>query len=101
MQAAAFRTSLPRAGMFGGSRVAVVPQRLQLLAPTIPRRGAVQVVAAEGAAEQNKKRTPQPEKRAELALVRRGRNRSRKSAIATRTKKVGARSRVRVGLHLG
>lgn len=87
MQAAAFKTSLPRAGVFGGSRVAVGPQRAQLLAPTISRRGTVQVVAAE---EQKKKRTPQPEKRAELALERRSRNRSRKSAIATRTKKVCA-----------
>jgi hypothetical protein len=87
MQAAAFKTSLPRAGVFGGSRVAVGPQRAQLLAPTISRRGTVQVVAAE---EQKKKRTPQPEKRAELALEQRSRNRSRKSAIATRTKKVCA-----------
>jgi ribosomal protein S20 len=87
MQAAAFRTSLPRAGAFSGSRVAVAPQRAALLAPTINRRGTVQVVAAE---EQKKKRTPQPEKRAALALDRRSRNRSRKSAIATRTKKVCA-----------
>jgi hypothetical protein len=87
MQAAAFRTSLPRAGAFSGSRVAVAPQRAALLAPTISRRGTVQVVAAE---EQNKKRTPQSEKRAALALDRRSRNRSRKSAIATRTKKVCA-----------
>lgn len=65
--------------------MSVGPQRAQLLAPTISRRGTVQVVAAE---EQKKKRTPQPEKRAELALERRSRNRSRKSAIATRTKKV-------------
>lgn len=67
--------------------MAVGPQRAQLLAPTISRRGTVQVVAAE---EQKKKRTPQPEKRAELALERRSRNRSRKSAIATRTRKVCA-----------
>lgn len=87
MQASAFRTCTYRAGVFTGSRVAVAPQRAQLLAPTISRRGAVQVVAAE-ATEQNKKRTPQPEKRAQIALDRRSRNRSRKSAIATRTKKV-------------
>jgi hypothetical protein len=89
MQAAAFRTCTSRAGVLTGSRVAVAPQRAQLLAPTISRRGAVQVVAAE-ATEQNKKRTPQPEKRAQIALDRRSRNRSRKSAIATRTKKVRA-----------
>jgi hypothetical protein len=95
-QPAARMQAAMRAGMFGGavsssSRVALAPQRAQLLAPTISRRGAVQVVAAEPAAkgEQKKKRTPQSEKRAELALDRRSRNRSRKSAIATRTKKVG------------
>jgi hypothetical protein len=89
MQAAAFRTCTSRAGVFSGSRVAVAPQRAQLLAPTNSRRGAVQVVAAE-ATEQNKKRTPQSQKRAQIALERRSRNRSRKSAIATRTKKVRA-----------
>jgi hypothetical protein len=81
---------MPRSGVFGGAgRLACAPQRVQLVAPGIVnRRGAVQVVAAEAAA-QDKKRTPQPEKRAELSMVRRSRNRSRKSAIATRTKKVG------------
>lgn len=91
MQAAFSRTCVSsRAGVFGGSissRVApVAPQRAQL-APTLSRRGAVQVVAAEGEG-QKKKRTPQPEKRAQLSKDRRSRNRSRKSAIATRTKKV-------------
>lgn len=85
MQAAAFRTSLPRAGVFSGSRVAVAPQRA---AVCFTRRSAVQVMAA--GEDQKKKRTPQPEKRASLALERRSRNRSRKSAIATRTKKVCA-----------
>jgi hypothetical protein len=87
MQSAMFSSCIPRAGVFSGSRVAVAPQRAQLLAPAMNRRGAVQVFAAE---EQKKKRTPQPEKRAQLALERRSRNRSRKSAIATRTKKVCA-----------
>ncbi|KIZ06524.1 30S ribosomal protein S20 [Monoraphidium neglectum] len=49
------------------------------------RRSAVQVVAAEA---QNKKRTPQPVKRAQLAEERRMSNKGRKSAIATRIKKV-------------
>eukprot|EP00775_Hariotina_reticulata_P009225 gene9225-9390_t len=75
---------MPRLGAFSGSRVAA-PQRVAVQAPVQLRRGAVQVVAAE---QQNKKRTPQPVKRAELAEDRRARNRSRKSAIATRMKKV-------------
>lgn len=50
-----------------------------------PSRRSLHVVAAEA---QTKKRTPQPVKRAELAEERRMRNKSQKSAIATRIKKV-------------
>jgi hypothetical protein len=70
-------------GVFSGSRV-VAPQRAVLLAPAMPRRAAVQVMAA----EQNKKRTDSAVKRAELAEDRRSKNKSRKSAIATYMKKV-------------
>ncbi|WIA28893.1 hypothetical protein OEZ86_011417 [Tetradesmus obliquus] len=70
-------------GVFSGSRV-VAPQRAVLLAPAMPRRAAVQVMAA----EQNKKRTDSAVKRADLAEDRRMRNKSRKSAIATYMKKV-------------
>lgn len=80
---AALFTSMPRLGAFSGSRVAA-PQRVAVQAPVL-RRGAVQVFAAD---DQKKKRTPQPVKRAELSEDRRARNRSRKSAIATRMKKV-------------
>jgi hypothetical protein len=76
---------MSRMGVFSGSRV-VAPQRAVLLAPAMPRRAAVQVMAA--AAEQNKKRTDSAVKRAELAEDRRMRNKSRKSAIATYMKKV-------------
>jgi hypothetical protein len=74
---------MSRMGVFSGSRV-VAPQRAVLLAPAMPRRAAVQVMAA----EQNKKRTDSAVKRAELADDRRMRNKSRKSAIATYMKKV-------------
>lgn len=74
---------MPRMGVFSGSRV-MAPQRAVLLAPAMPRRGAVQVVAA----EQKKKRTDSAVKRAQLAEERRMRNKSRKSAIATYMKKV-------------
>eukprot|EP00879_Flechtneria_rotunda_P003407 GHRR01003635.1.p1 GENE.GHRR01003635.1~~GHRR01003635.1.p1 ORF type:complete len:175 (+),score=56.35 GHRR01003635.1:208-732(+) len=80
---AAICCSMPRMGVFSGSR-AMGPQRA-VLAPAVSRRGTVQVVAAE---QQKKKRTPQPVKRAEIAEERRMRNRSRKSAIATYMKKV-------------
>lgn len=65
-------------------------QQLVLGAPIAApaRRGAMVIVAAEGGAAAKKKRTPQPVKRAQLAEERRMLNRSRKSTIATRTKKV-------------
>lgn len=81
-------------GVFSGARVAA-PQRSSLLAPVLQRRGAVQVVAAE---QQKKKRTPQPVKRAQLSEERRMRNKPRKSAIATRMKKVIAAA---TALHSG
>lgn len=75
---------MPRMGAFSGNRV-VAPQRAVLMAPAVERRGAVQVVAAE---QQKKKRTDSAVKRAQLAEERHMRNKSRKSAIATYTKKV-------------
>ena len=81
---ASMLSSMPRMGVFSGSRV-MAPQRAVLMAPAVPRRGAVQVVAAE---QQKKKRTDSAVKRAQLAEDRRMRNRSRKSAIATYMKKV-------------
>lgn len=50
-------------------------------------RGALVVVAAEGKKD-GKKKVPSPVKRAELAEERRMYNKSRKSACATRVKKV-------------
>lgn len=52
------------------------------------QRGALQVVAAEPGKKDAKKRMPQPVKRAKLAEGRRMYNKSRKSACATRIKKV-------------
>lgn len=80
---ASLMSSMPRMGVFSGSRV-MAPQRAVMLAPAVPRRAAVQVFAA----EQKKKRTDSAVKRAQLAEERRMRNKSRKSAIATYMKKV-------------
>ncbi len=58
-------------------------------APAVVRRGAVQVVAAEPPAKKAaKKRTPAPVKRAMISEDRRMYNKARKSACATRIKKV-------------
>jgi small subunit ribosomal protein S20 len=55
----------------------------------VMQRGALQVVAAEeGDKKKVQKRTPYPVKRAQLAEERRMVNKSRKSACATRIKKV-------------
>lgn len=65
-------------------RTGVAPR----VAPAVvvaPSRRTLQVVAAE---VQNKKRTPQPEKRAQLAEERRMYNKARKSLVASRIKKV-------------
>ena len=85
---------LGRAGVFGVRPTG--PQRASLAAPLRLQRGALQVVAAEPVA-QNKKRTPQAEKRAQLAEERRQHNKSRKSACATRIRKVRERRAVRLG----
>lgn len=63
------------------------------MAPSISRRGALQVVAAEPGKEEKdkkapKKRTPAPVKRAMISEERRMYNKARKSACATRIKKV-------------
>lgn len=66
----------------------VAPRRAAFAVPQ--QRGALQVMAAApgAAVDQKKKRTPQPVKRAEQAEERRQANKSRKSACATRIKKV-------------
>jgi len=64
-------------------RPAFAPARLPVV-----QRGALQVVAAEGDKKATKKRTPAPVKRAQLAEERRMYNKARKSACATRIKKV-------------
>lgn len=76
-------------GTFTASRIATrMAQHRVAFAPVSsrPQRGALQVVAAE---EQAKKRTDSAVKRESLAIERRMRNRSRKSACATYIKKVG------------
>jgi hypothetical protein len=59
------------------------------LASPVQRRTSVVVMAA---ADEKKKRLPQPVKRAQQAVERRMVNKSRKSATATRVKKVRGRS---------
>lgn len=65
------------------------PAMMVAVAP-VPRRTLV-VVAAAGDAAEKKKRLPQPVKRAQQAVERRMVNKSRKSATATRIKKVRGR----------
>ena len=69
-----------------------MPSRSLVAAPVrapVAQRGALQVVAAEEKDKKApKKRTPFPVKRAQLAEERRMYNKARKSACATRIKKV-------------
>lgn len=61
------------------------------------QRGALQVVAAEPGKEVKKKKLPSPEKRALTSEERRKYNKGRKSAVATRIKKVRCAAAGRAG----
>lgn len=79
--------SMRRLGVFGSPRVA--PRVVPVAAPSLsaaraPARGALVIVAA----EKKPQKMDSAVKRAKLSEERRMRNKARKSAIATRTKKV-------------
>jgi hypothetical protein len=77
-----------RMGAFGATRLAprVVPAPTVVFGQAMRARGALFVVAAE---TKKQEKMDSAVKRSKLAVERRVRNKSRKSAIATRTKKVG------------
>jgi len=76
--------------MMGLRAPAAARPAMMAVAP-VPRRSLVVVAAEKKDAPEKKKRLPQPVKRAQQAVERRMVNKSRKSATATRIKKVGRR----------
>lgn len=72
-----------------GSRASVAAPRPAVRAAVVQRRSVVVFAAA----DEKKKRLPQPVKRAQQAVERRMVNKSRKSATATRIKKVRVQHR--------